>query len=228
MLGMFCPGILIAIAECAPSGSRWPRWFLDLSARRWALPLAAGCLAAAGAISVGVLPAGRIPDLGYYLVATLARPLFAVGYGIVLVRAIRARPWGGRLGPALAEFGLVSYGIYLIHAVIVHALLDTTWGRGLIPLRNGDALAFVVHAAYLLAITLPLAWLSWRYLERPILEAAIRFGSDRQRRRATERATASVAEAAPSSPAAARLGWSSRPNLETSDHPTQERSRAAP
>ena len=112
----------------------------------------------------------------YVLLHDLTRPLFAVGYGIVLALAIRSRPWGGRLRGMLVGLGIISYGIYLIHAVLLRLLEDEA--ESLVPLRHGGAFAYVVHAALLLGLTLPLAWLSWRFFERPILQRAVRFGND--------------------------------------------------
>ena len=109
--------------------------------------------------------------------------LFALGYGTVLAWAIRARPWGGRMRAPLVQVGLVSYGIYLIHAVWLYALLSTQWGQDLVPLKQGGAVAYVVHALFLLALTVPLAFLSWHAFERPILRRAIRYGDGVQTRR---------------------------------------------
>jgi peptidoglycan/LPS O-acetylase OafA/YrhL len=182
-LAMFCPGILLAIAEHDLTGSRW-RWVLQEALYKvWAVPLAVVCLAAATMLNTGVLYGASGPDTQYFLLNDLARFLFAIGFGIVIARALHSQPWGGRLQRPLVEFGLISYGIYLIHFVIAQTLLLTDWGPDLIPLPRGGAVAYVVHVAYLLALTLPLAWLSWRFFERPILRWAIRTGDAFQARR---------------------------------------------
>ena len=68
----------------------------------------------------------------------------------------------GRSVPGmLVTLGLISYGIYLIHAVVLLLLEDQA--SSLVPLPHGGAFAYVVHAALLLGLTLPLAWLSWRF-----------------------------------------------------------------
>ena len=103
----------------------------------------------------------------YRMLFDVANPLFAVGFGLIVARALRARPWGGRLRPGHVELGIISYGVYLIHAFVVLAFLRTYWGRYLIPLPHGGIVAFFVHAGVVLAITLPLAWISWHALERP-------------------------------------------------------------
>ena len=57
--------------------------------------------------------------------------------------------------------------MYLIHAFVVLAFLRTDWGRDLIPLPHGGIAAFFVHAGVVLAITLPLAWISWHASSGP-------------------------------------------------------------
>jgi peptidoglycan/LPS O-acetylase OafA/YrhL len=172
-LGMFCPGILIAIAEHSPARSRLRWWLRELSTRTWVLPLAIACLGAAVWIQNGLRYSGPLPDVPYFLVFDLSNPLFALGYGLIVARAVRARPWGGRLRRALVELGLISYGVYLIHALVVQAFVNTDWGVDLIPLPHGGAMAFVVHAAVVLGIVLPLSWISWHGFERPILVRGI-------------------------------------------------------
>lgn len=90
MWQMFCSGILLAIAPRLRAPS-WRRWLIDFPASGWALPAAAALLAAAALIySLAPLRFGLET---YQLVADSARPLFAVGYGIVLALAIGAQPW---------------------------------------------------------------------------------------------------------------------------------------
>jgi peptidoglycan/LPS O-acetylase OafA/YrhL len=97
------------------------------------------------------------------------------------------------LRPGLVELGIISYGVYLIHAFVVLAFLRTDWGRDLIPLAHGGVVAFFVHAGVVLAITLPLAWISWHALERPILVRAVALADRWQERRRGRRARASAA-----------------------------------
>jgi peptidoglycan/LPS O-acetylase OafA/YrhL len=43
------------------------------------------------------------------------------------------------------------------------------------PLHHGGAFAYVVHVAFLLGLTLQIAWASWHFFERPILKRAVAF-----------------------------------------------------
>jgi peptidoglycan/LPS O-acetylase OafA/YrhL len=190
---MFCPGILVAIGEHDLGSSRWRWWLRELPVRRYAPVLAAACLAGAVWIQTGLRFAGPIPDVRYRMLFDVANPLFAIGFGLIVARALRTRPWGGRARPALVELGIISYGVYLIHAFVVLAFLRTEWGRDLIPLPHGGIAAFFVHAGVVLAITVPLAWLSWHALERPILVRAVALADRWQDRRRGRRARASAA-----------------------------------
>jgi peptidoglycan/LPS O-acetylase OafA/YrhL len=182
---MFCPGMLLALAPHL----RAPRWrrLAELPRARWALPVAAVLLIVATLLG-STAPRGYGIH-AYLLLTDACRPLFALGFGIVLAAALDARPWFQRRGRFALHLGLVSYGIYLIHAVALDALLEH--GGDLIPLHHGGVLAYAVHLALLLAITIPLAMASWRWLEQPFIRLASRL-SARWRAREGARAPSAV------------------------------------
>jgi peptidoglycan/LPS O-acetylase OafA/YrhL len=65
----------------------------------------------------------------------------------------------------LAPIGLVSYGVYLWHWVILSALIHHE-----ITIVNGAGLtATGMRVVALVALTLPVAALSWLLIERPLL-----------------------------------------------------------
>src|SRR5581483_63587 len=114
----------------------------------------------------------------YVLANTMSAQIFALGYGVVVIHAIRARPWDERAGRWLLDLGLISYGIYLLHATIGLALL-TPAGSRFIPMPHGGFVAGVVHFVFLAALTVPLAWLSWHLLEQPLIGWSHRVGRRR-------------------------------------------------
>lgn len=175
---MFCPGILVAIAPHLRD-ARWRRWLVDLPARRGALPVAFALLAVAAIVS-----SAAPLDYGvqvYVSIVSLTRPLFAVAFGLILVAAMRARPWSETIGGWVLRLGLVSYGIYLFHAVI-GTFLNTSFGQQFVPLPYDGVIPFAVHVVFLAALTIPVAMASWVWLERPMLDLASRL-SDRWRAR---------------------------------------------
>jgi peptidoglycan/LPS O-acetylase OafA/YrhL len=175
---MFCPGILLAIAPYL-SSPKWRRWLVELPASRagWGLM---GATLIAGALLNAIAPL-RFGLTVYVLLTDASRPLLAVGFGLVLAAALRARPVRSR---AVLELGLASYGIYLLHPILDTYLL-THGGHSLVLLPHRGGWPYLVHVATLAAPTIPLAILSWHWLEKPALRLAGTLGefvSGRQRR----------------------------------------------
>lgn len=167
MWGMFCPGLLLVLAAMPLDGSRWRFWLQELPTNRGAAWSLAAVALLGGAVlsSVATLEWGeRTASLVY----SSSRPLFALGFGLVVFRALRAPAWHERFGNWLLELGLISYGIYLLHAVIVYCLA-TPGGARFIPLHHGGAFAGVVHIVYVMALTIPAAVVSWHVIERPLI-----------------------------------------------------------
>jgi peptidoglycan/LPS O-acetylase OafA/YrhL len=65
----------------------------------------------------------------------------------------------------LAPIGLASYGVYLWHYVILSALLK----HGVAIGPGSGNIAVILRVGALVAVTVPVAMLSWLLLERPLL-----------------------------------------------------------
>lgn len=158
MLSMFCPGILVAIAVHAPERPRWFVWIVTHRRAALGLVLAFAVVGAVGATAVPI----RLYDA--------SRQLFALASGIGIVLALTRAPLerGGRL---LAWLGMISYGIYLWQGAIIYAFERRS---DLVPMRHTGYVAYLVHLALLLLLTLPPAWLSWRLIEEPCIRAGHR------------------------------------------------------
>ncbi len=175
MWQMFCPGILLAIGPHL-TDRRWRAWVVEFPRRPVALPLAVGALLVAATLFADA-PL-RFGINVYQLLFDFSRPLFAVGYGLLIAVAIRARPWGGYSSWGF-RLGLISYGIYLIHPVLADFLLH----EHLAPVPRDTVAAFVVNAAVLSLLTVALALVSWRWLEQPAIALSRRLGARWQRGR---------------------------------------------
>lgn len=122
----------------------------------WGALLALGASPFTPAMQLVGLPAIAAGG-GLLLAASIEAPV-----GTPLARWMRARP--------LRMLGKYSYAIYLLHPIVGAAIYeagfrpDATGRHGVAEF--GGELAFVVVAG---AVTLALAWLSWRVLENPCL-----------------------------------------------------------
>lgn len=159
-VAMFCPGLIVAVAAAEDRHGSGPwRWWSSMRARPRPWLAAAIVLA---------LVACVLETRTNSVVYDLQRVPFALASGIAVAVAA-ARP-ERRTVPArvLARVGLVSYGIYLWQAVILQIIM----GRNLyhlVPWPHTGPLPFAAHVAYMLALVVPTAWISWTFFERPIL-----------------------------------------------------------
>ncbi len=167
MWQMFCPGILLAIGPHLRAGP-WRRWVVERPAGRMALVVALVALPTAALLAA--IPPLRFGFEAATVLTDLSRPLYAVGFGIVIAAAIRARAFGRGRGGFVLHLGLVSYGIYLLHAVILTALVGPA--RALVPLPREGLAAYGVHLVFLAGLTVIAASVSWRLFERPLIGLA--------------------------------------------------------
>jgi peptidoglycan/LPS O-acetylase OafA/YrhL len=115
--------------------------------------------------------------------------IVALGYTaslatLMVSTALGARRWQRPFAhPFARQLGDISYGIYLIHMVVL------TYALRLLSLSDdGSIAAFLVMGAIVFPVTLAYAYVSARFLEQPIRRWAQRFGRRRSAAPAPARA----------------------------------------
>jgi peptidoglycan/LPS O-acetylase OafA/YrhL len=178
----FCPGMIIALAATAGAESAGWRRFKRVLAMPWlALPAAAGLWGAAYAME----RSSSVFLVNSYQLA------FVLGSGIFLGAIVVAGGWVRPFVRVLAPIGLISYGIYLWHDIVVQVI----WHHSSIGFTGGPA-AWIADCVLVATITLPIAAVSWFALERPVMRRAAGWA----RRRAPAAQSPAVAPEQPSSP----------------------------
>lgn len=143
-----------ALFALVPAGSAAQRWFSSRAARAVGLLAAGGCVAAFAVVSDH--------DQAYYHGGSL---LFAMLVGLVIVTSIgpvRAGVASGLASAPLVWVGLRSYGIYLWHWPVIVYLTEGRTGL------RGTALDLAR-----IALTLAIAAVSFKVVERPIREQRV-------------------------------------------------------
>jgi peptidoglycan/LPS O-acetylase OafA/YrhL len=132
-----------------------------------------------------------------------------VGYTAALAVFMLALSFvGGRTQTLLARRGVrvladISYGIYLIHAILLWTISrELTPPHGDLLAKDGSLRSFLILAALVLPVSVAYGYLSARFVEQPIRRAAHRYGRRAQARRAA--ATQDPAAAPLASAAGAR------------------------
>lgn len=161
----FALGMGLALASVALAGRPTPpsavAWVADRPGVPWA---AAAALFVLCAYALALPPEWFLPGRST-LTDLLEHVLFGAIATLVVLPAVLGPDDGGlarRLLAArpVAALGVVSYGVFLIHAPITDELLE----------RGVDGFAALTAGTF--AVTVPLAVASWLLLERPILRRA--------------------------------------------------------
>lgn len=156
------PDVEFAGEALLPVQSRFARWFPP-SRRRWSRH-ALGLVSALGLVALTLTMS--VDDAFTYRGGLVLASLFALG---LIAFLIRSQPLARRVeGRPLRWVGVRSYGIYLWHWPIV-VLVASLMGAE----NPGRSTSWSV-AAVATGVTAVAAWVSYRYLERPVMIAGIR------------------------------------------------------
>ena len=69
----------------------------------------------------------------------------------------------------LRWFGKYSYGIYVYHHALKPVWIHFLWEKSIVPWAGSGWTGTLIYTAAATALSLSLAWLSWRFFEAPIL-----------------------------------------------------------
>jgi peptidoglycan/LPS O-acetylase OafA/YrhL len=168
MLSVFCPGMLVWLAETPQAQSRGGLWALYrcVVRRPWlALSIAAGFIVASAYAFASP----------HTVVFDFSKELWAVAAGLLLATVLQGWNWLRPPARVLAPIGLISYGIYLWHWVAFSWLEQHSP-----PLQRPGVGPWLVHVAIVLAIAVPIAAVSWVVVERPLLRRTANWARRRQ------------------------------------------------
>jgi peptidoglycan/LPS O-acetylase OafA/YrhL len=150
--------MVVALAALAPADGRaWRALRRALATPALTLPAAVGLWGAAYAMETS----------GSVWVRNSAQLGFLAASGLLLGTVVAAGPWLRPVARVLAPVGLISYGIYLWHDIVVEVIRRHS-SLGF----HGQGRAWLADVALLAAITMPLAAASWFAVERPSMRRA--------------------------------------------------------
>lgn len=141
---------------------------------------AAGVLALCGLAALFLLHRGIDYKSGLLLQSSI--PLMAIFVACLIYRIHHALQSRGERWlfsrPVFIWMGRYSYGIYLLHALFMLQILHWVQGWPAEWVPEYKNLRTVIGGVLTLALTLPLAWLMFRYVEAPALRLARRLTPD--------------------------------------------------
>jgi peptidoglycan/LPS O-acetylase OafA/YrhL/lysophospholipase L1-like esterase len=191
---LFCPGMIVSVLEVSP-----PRETRVLGrAARW---VARHPVTIAIPALLALLVSARLMEEPQEWVNRLHYQFAAMGAGLLVAFALRARIAHRLAVRVLAAGGKVSYGIYVWHWVVLQTLIRLS----IRPSRGLAWSTWAVDGALLVSLTMPLAIASWFMVEKPWQSFAKRWTA-----RYLERKLARPAPVVALRPASARSGLRTR------------------
>ncbi len=164
---LFCPGLLVALWTLRRNA-------LVLPDRVWTRPLEPSRLPVLVILllAVAVVVARDLGNAGW----EMRYEILAMAAGLVLWRVLQFRATRSRMVRGLAALGVVSYGVYLWHYIFIHALYSQ--GISFHPTDHtsllGKVTSWPASLGLGLALALPCAIVSWKLVEKPLIQRAAR------------------------------------------------------
>ena len=157
-IARFLPGLLVFLAQTEEAAKRGGAWALyrRVVRRPW-LPLALAFVAWLGGSLAHQSSSVGVNDLGI--------ELYAVASGLVLATACQGLSWMAPAVRVLAPLGVISYGIYLWHFIVINVLIR----HHAVPAAGSGPLRYFAHLLVAVGITVVVALASWLVIERPFL-----------------------------------------------------------
>jgi peptidoglycan/LPS O-acetylase OafA/YrhL/lysophospholipase L1-like esterase len=153
---LFCPGMIVSVLETSP-----PRETRVLGcAARW---VARRPVTIAIPALLALLVSARLMEEPQEWVNRLHYQFAAVGAGLLVAFALRARIAHRLAVRVLAAAGKVSYGIYVWHWVVLQTLIRLS----IRPARGLAWSTWAIDGTLLVSLTMPLAIASWFMVEKP-------------------------------------------------------------
>ena len=175
--GLFIPGTVVYLARRAGANQR----------PHWAPAQLVEDLPGTAAIGVSTLAAAIVAfSSSHVAIAALAFPLLSISAACCLNialsrRTMRRRTMCHRAFRWLTRVGVLSYGLYLYHTIIMSliSVRGLRYSGGSLPFLGATA-SWLSSGILVFTLTLPVAFASWTMVERPLINMAAKLSTRRR------------------------------------------------
>jgi len=152
---LFAPGLVVCVVEDAIRTGKWklPMNWADRNL---------------SAFAVAVLAIWLVVIGNWSLNSVMSQLVVICSGTLLLVAAVASKPWRSMPARVLTYVGVVSYGIYLWHWIVLSLLISHLHNISVV--NNG--LSWAVASAVVLALSLAVASVSWKAVEEPLIHWA--------------------------------------------------------